>query len=69
MLAVAEKMTENFKEFFFIIKPSLGDRKVHLVRHESHVMIEKMTFVTNEHTLIQFKSSAVPIKEEDGSII
>ena len=52
MLAVAEKMVDKLKDFFFIVKPSLGTRKVHLIRHESQTMIEQMAFVTNEHTLI-----------------
>ena len=51
----------------FIIKPSPGSRKTHLIRSLSQHMVKEMRFVTNNHILVQFDGNSVPVKQ-DGLI-
>ena len=67
MLALAELTKDKTKEFFFILKPSPGSRKIHIVRHETEVMMKEIIFVSKDHILFQFDAKFVPIKV-DGQV-
>ena len=62
MLSITERTEDNTKEFYFLLKPSAGSRKIHIVRHETQVMMNEILFVSKDHILYQFASRFVPVK-------
>ena len=51
MLVIIDEMTKTSQDTFFVVRPAIGSRMLHLTRFEDK-FIKKMLFVTNNHILV-----------------
>ena len=64
---VNEKDVKWMKSFFLFAPPPYT-RKSNIIASDQKQMIKEKIFVTNEHLLVQFHYSSVPVKDDCGRV-